>query len=698
MADDLYQAAGIQPQEPDLYKAMGGTSVRQGAPNTTNWFEDFLHQATGGLADKAEAALKASGTVSGGVQGPDFGDRYHKTLVNVRKDYRDYEVTNPGWGGAKSAHAAGVIAPMLVAAPEGAAAKTMARAAVRGGATGAGFGAAYGLGSTDDNSLVEDVAATGLGAAAGGAAGASLPVAMGIAKAPFRMAKNAASVFTKPGAEAAAGRVLNDASTGLGTFEKPPLPGMKLTTGQASNDPGLLWLERSVSQASPRGATLTGEALAANNGAVRTGITQLGDPASDASQGMSDALDRAYAARKKANGEIWKQADVSNTGGVSGFQFNNFMKKHVEGLPIPDQDIVPKDVMATIEKMGQAKTQNLSDVQAIRSRLGSMATMAARQGDGNTARVLGNLADKTEEFIDIKAANLGQKLPLYNEARAHTRGMKETFTQPPAIRAALGVDSYGADKVPVSATADHFIKTGKGARETFNSYLNAIGSKDPKTGQVAYDPAGLKAAQDAFTQKFLGQVTNAGTDANGQNLVSPAKMQKFLNDYGHVINSPAFTSAQRDLVKSLAKATQMANRTATARPPGGGSDTFPKLQGDKFIDALVGPGASKLIGIVGRAGGAITGALEEGKMGAAIGFMGGEKAADLVNSLYHAPRDKVISLITEAMHDPQLAKDLMMKASNTNAKLMPPPRRAKIFGVLGAQTAQPAVKAITGAQ
>jgi len=50
------------------------------------------------------------------------------------------------------------------------------------------------------------------------------------------------------------------------------------------------------------------------------------------------------------------------------------------------------------------------------------------------------------------------------------------------------------------------------------------------------------------------------------------------------------------------------------------------------------------------------------------------------------------------MHDPQMAKDLMMKASNTNAKLLPPPRRAKIFGVLGAQAAQPAVNAITAPQ
>lgn len=707
MAEDLFQEAGIQPNPPpqqpptDLLSAMK-TGVRQAPQNNTNWLEDAIHVATGGLSDKAEAALKASGVMSGGVQGDSFSDRYHKTLTNVRGDIEDYEAAHPGWGGAKSAKAAGVVAPMLVAGPEREAAETIGKAALRSGKTGATIGGAYGFGGTNDESLGEDLKATAVGAGVGGVAGTALPVGMGIAKAPFRMTGKALSVFGKDGIETAAGRVLNESKTNGSIFEQPPLPNMQLTTGQATNDPGLLWLERNVSQATPRGATLTGEALAKNNDAIRSTISTLGDTGADASKGMSDALDRVYAARKKAAGDLFKQADLSNTGGMSGFQFNNYMKKYVGGLPVADQAQVPQDVMGIMDKMAAAKTQNLSDVQSVRSMLTSRATAAARGGDANLARILGGLADQAESFIDMKAANLGAKYPLYNQARANYAEMKSTFEKPPAVRAALGVDSYGADKVPVSATADHFIKpnnaNSKGAKEIFNSYLNAIATKDPKTGAVSYDPAGLKAAQDAFAQKFLKQVSNSAQDINGQNIVSPAKMQKFLGDYAHVINSPMFTQPQRDLLGRIAKASQMASRVQNARPPGGGSDTFQKLQGDKFIDALVGPGASKLIGVVGRAGGAITGALEEGKMGAAIGFMGGEKAADLVNSLYHAPKDKVINLVTEAMHDPQLAQDLMMKASNSNAKLLPPPRRAKIMGILGAQASQPVVNALTAPQ
>ena len=146
-------------------------------------------------------------------------------------------------------------------------------------------------------------------------------------------------------------------------------------------------------------------------------------------------------------------------------------------------------------------------MQSVRSMLQSRATMASRQGDGNTARILGGMADQVENFIDMKAANLGDKFPLYNQARAETRDMKQTFSQPPAVRAALGVDSSGAENVPARATADHFITTGKGAPEKFNSYLNAIGTKrSADRGKVGYDPAGLKAARDAFTQEFLGAV------------------------------------------------------------------------------------------------------------------------------------------------------------------------------------------------
>jgi hypothetical protein len=704
MPEDLSQLPGLQNQGPVDLNSLPGimethvgsrdNPLLQGGGKIGAPVLDFLHHATGGLTDKEVAALQAAGIMGGGVKGEDFSGRYHGSLTNLRNNLNEYEGVHPT--AAKGEKAAAVIAPMAIAGPE-VVAKTMAQAAGRSGVAGAGMGAAYGFGGSNDESLSQDLTATGVGGVAGGAAGLALPVGLGIAKAPFRMAKNAASVFRKEGMEVAAGRVLNDADSGLGKFEPAPLPGMKLTTGQVTNDPGLLWLERSVRESSPHGAALSANALADNNGAIRTNIAQIGNSSTDASKAMSDALDAAYTRRQGQNRAAWKTAGVDEMTGIKTQPLKESITDWQNTLPKADRASVPADLLKPLGEFGQE--ENLGEIQALRSRVLAAARTASRAGDGNTARIIGGAADRITNFLDDLpnqtdgGMNVWQQAN-YAAARGDTAEMKKVFKEPPAIRKALGVDSYGADKVPESAMADHFIRTGKGAKEDFNSYLSAISSKDP-TGKTIYDQNGLKAAQDAFTQKFLSQVSNSGMDANGQNLVSPAKMQKFLGDYSHVINSPAFTSDQRDLIGRIAKASQMASRVQNSRPPGGGSDTFQKLQGDKFIDALVGPGASKLIGAAGKLGGAAMGAIEEGKIGAMMGFVAGEKGGEMVNSLYKAPREKVINLITEAMHDPQLAKDLMMKASNTNAKLLPPPRRAKLFGVLGAQSAQPVVNAVT---
>lgn len=708
MAQDLYQAAGLDPAQSqyqvpiDLYAAMGGTQLSAAPPNGTNIFDDFAHQLPG--MDKLDAAAQATGIplVPKGVPGDSWADRYHKDLTNIRANYGDFETVHPEQ--AYGAKAAGVIAPMLMMGPESVAgdvtneAPTMAKAAIKSAKTGAATGSLYGFGGTDDSSLRQDLEATGLGTLAGGGIGVSFPLMMGIAQTPFRLAGKAAAPFTQGGVERTSGRVLSDAASGDDlNFESAPLPGMKLTAGQSSNDPGLLWLERSVAQGSPRGAELTANATAANNSTIREAISDLSPGLSaDPNQAMAAALDKIQARRASDNSALWNAADVSNTGGMSGFQFNNYMKKYISGLPVADQDAIPASVTGLMDKIGQAKTQNLGDVQAVRSRiLGLARAQQGQGGDANVARILGGLADQVDSFIDMKAANLGDTLPAYKTARADTRDMKQTFSTQPAARKFFGTDSYGADRLPVSGTVDNFLHAGTGGPEDLNSYLDMISTKDPKTGAITYDPDGLKAAQDAFAQKFLSTVSNAGVDSNGARLVSPAKMQKFLDDYSHVINSPLFTQPQRDMVASIARATQMASRTATSRPPGGGSDTFPKLQGDKFVDALIGPGAGKLLNTIGTAGGAVAGYMHEGLGAAAVGAFGGEKLSGLLGSLYSAPRDKVVNLITEAMHDPQLAQALMTKSSNTNAKLIPVTTRAKMLGLLGGRAAQPAVQALT---
>lgn len=840
-AQDLYQAAGIQPSgPPDLYALTRGTAVSTAPDNTTNVFDDFLHSATGGLIDKADAAVQATGLLPGGVASdttPSFGDRYHKDLTNIRAKYGDFEAVHPDQ--AYGAKAAGVVAPMLVMGPEAAASKTLAAAAAKSGATGAALGAAYGFGGTDDSSLGQDLAATGVGAAAGGVAGAALPVGLGIAAAPFRMGARAVTAFGKSGVDSSAGRILSGATTSAPKFEPAPLPGMDLTTGQASNDPGLLWLERSTRQATPQGAQLSADATSANNTAIRTGIGQLGNADADAGARMRDAVmaaqqpdssatqvlnlakshlggtgfyDTANAlntVRKGQSAPLYEAA--MNNGPVISDRVNQFVADPIlkqgigQGLQIQRLESLAKGVPFDPKDYGITSFNEAGD--PVISGVPNMRLLdAGKKGldnivEGYRNPITGKLAlDQYGSAVNDVRANYVKALddanPAYKAARAAWSGPSQSLDALNAGRnifnpdseltsqkisslspgdldyhnigvmraiedvannsanggaslnnllakpnvqqkltAAFGspegfqqfrqrsaeilnpqtdigkvtaMNNAGAFSLPTSGVADQFIRTGKGAPEAFQSYLNSIevrpGQAPVTPGATArptitqsgktYDAAGIQAAQDAFSQKFLGTVTNAGTDQTGANLVSPAKMQKFLNDYSHVINSPLFAQPQRDLVGRIARATQMASRSATSQPPGGGSDTFQKLQGDKFIDALVGPGASKLVNIGGTLGGLALGAAH-GPVEAVAGAFGGGKVADMISSLYNAPKAKVINLVTEAMHDPQLAQTLMQKASNGNAKLIAPPTRTKMLGILGAQAAQPAAQAFT---
>lgn len=121
--------------------------------------------------------------------------------------------------------------------------------------------------------------------------------------------------FTEGGQEKIAGKFLGQAATGTPEFAQAPLPGMKLTTGQATNDPGLIWLERAAGSASPAAATASAEATTANNAAIRSGIGQIGDlNQTNASEVMRDRL----AANVDPHGAAQRVgSDLSNTLGVA---------------------------------------------------------------------------------------------------------------------------------------------------------------------------------------------------------------------------------------------------------------------------------------------------------------------------------------------------------------------------------------------
>lgn len=661
-----------------------------------DWLDDALHHATGGLIDKADAlgtTLVGSGISP--TSGLSFWDRYRGNLQSIRNAYGDYAIDNPN--SDMGARAAGVVAPMMIAGPEREAA-SLGQAMFRGARSGATYGAMYGLGSTNDQSLAQDAVATGAGALTGGATGGALPAATSVLlKAPMRAATNVSRPFVQSGVEGIAGRILNDAAdTGPAALQPAPLPGMKPTLGQSTNNAGLQWLERSIAQGSPRGAELAEASRTANNQAVQGAIRQIGNPTSDYNQTISDALDTLYARDKATASNAFKAADLGSKDGLSSFQLNNRVQNYVNGLTTANRKIIDPDLLSTLQEMADNKTRGLDEIQDWRSNLSDAIRSSYRNGQNNKARVLGGIDDVVDGFLQDATPRMGQDIQQWNAARQAWAQFKQKWQTPAPLRNVLGVDRYGADKVPLSATAGQFIRTGTGAPEAFNAYLSAI--SDAK-GNL--DPAASQAARDAFVQRFLDSTQTTALDQTGAPLISRAKTTNFLNDYGHVVNSRLFTPQQRALLGNIQDAVDMSARTMQSKPPGG-SDTFPKLAGQKFMDVLIGPGAVKLVKGTGAVVGAGLGNVVEGGghlggMATLYGMYKGAQADELLNKLYSAPRDKVVNLVTQAMHDPQLAKVLMMKASPANSKIIAPTTRNKILGILGAQAAPAGVAAAQSA-
>lgn len=695
---DLLNAAGVAPQ-------FQGQSVGNAPGNPTSWVEQFAHELTGGLFDKGKALAQAAGLTGGGVNAPTFSDRYHKSLTNARNNYEDYAVANPG--AAYAAKAAGVIAPMFMpelkgaqAVGEGAAA--IGNSAFKSARMGALFGGAYGLGSTNDESLKQDLEATGLGAVTGGALGGALNAGVSLAGVPVAGVSEARRALSPTETPNIASRILNNTTGGkLPNFEPAPLPGMTPTAGQASNDPGLLWLERSMRESSPLHAEMAAKTQTNNNQAITTAIKKVGDTTADANQAMSDAIDRVNLEGKAAYQAAWKKAGIDEATAVPTSPLKQNLTDWYNGLSKSERKVVDPDLFLSngegFNPLGEFGPQeSLKEFQDFRAGLGDQIRAYARSGETNKARILGGAMDHTTDFLENPpdtgfGSSLNrdpEQIANYNAARDATKNYKQTFNTPANVRNVLGVDRFGADKVPVSATADQFIKSGKGGPEALNSYLNTM-KKTDANGAVSYDPEGMQAARDAFAKKFLDYTQTTALDGQGTPLVSRAKTTNFLDDYRHVVNSKLFTEPQRQMFESIQKATDMAARTGQ-RMPGAGSDTFQKLAGDKFLDVMLSPGAGRLVRQGGGAVGGLIGGASGGPVAIAAGIFGGSKGADaLLQKLYAAPRQQAMDLVTAAVHDPDIAKALMMKASPANSKLLKPATRTKMLGILGAQPVAP---------
>lgn len=274
----------------------------------------LAHGATFGLSDEIESGLAAPvqyglDTLTGknnltlsdlvtGKQKPTLGDYYDANLANIRHGQETYAKEHPVLGTAGE-----VLGGALDLNPEAATtalAKGLMPAIRQGAALGAGMGAASGFG--DESGGIENrLKGAALGGATGGIVGGAAPVAIPWALGASRDMMDMVSKAIAPWhgslddfISSTAGRVLNEtAGPGGAHFAEAPLKDMALTTGQASDNPGMLWLERSLEQGSPEGARAAATSRTANNQAITKAIGDIGDLDADAAPAMRNAVVRS---------------------------------------------------------------------------------------------------------------------------------------------------------------------------------------------------------------------------------------------------------------------------------------------------------------------------------------------------------------------------------------------------------------------
>lgn len=672
-----------------------GDALARGLPGVGSYMDEI---AGGALAAPEYIWNKANGKpLTSLITGEDtsWGGLYNKWRDRYLAGERDYQERHPiaNTGGRALGTVAG-IGPTTVATVGGGIRsafsnptwqkraldllKLSGKSAAIGGGVGAvqGFGEGETLGERTDSAVGGGLGGAGLGAVLPPA----LSGAVSLGRTGYRGIRNAVNAFRPQGQREIASKVLREAAGPRGAaFDTPALPGMRPTAGQATNNPGLLWLERSLEQGSPRGAVISREAREANNASVLDAINTLGDATTDSATAMATRIEAADEAGKQAYRAAWRRAGVDeDTTKVLVQPLRKDIAAFRNELPKAYKDIIPADVRNVLSAFKPRET--LKEIQALRSIIGGHAAQMARSGNANGARVLGGLSDRISRYLDDSLNAMGgapvdpTKMAAYDAARQATRTYKETFNQPKEIRNVLGLDRYGSDRIPVSATADQFIRSGKGAPEALESYLRAVGDDAPA----------LQAGRDAFTQRFLRAVEGTEVDAAGRAFVKPASITKFIEDHRHVINSRLFTGQQRAVINRIQIATNMAQRTARAGAKGG-SDTFAKLSGNRFLDYMIGPNASKILPAAASTIGYTTTGPLGGAVGLSLGLAGENTLAGLMS---RAPREAVLNILNEAMADPRLAEALMQPATAGSAARIPASVQAKLYGLLSGTTAE----------
>jgi len=640
-------------------------------PKSENAFHSATRSAVNsfGLLPVDDLASGLAHATANGINGSNknFMQSFDEGVSNAKSQRESNSQAHP------MATTAGSIAGFMggMGSVAGDAPETLLGRSMQAAGIGAGSGAATGAIETPGD-LQQKAEGAIPGAVVGGAIGAVLPPALekviipgasAIYNAPGKIGE-AVSGFVKPrlpqGQEEIAGTLYNNLLQGKEVPDnlQPAIQGLNLTPGEMMQDPNAIGLQRQFETQDPMLANATRERMAGNQQTLRNAVEEIGGDVENPNAQVLSSLRSANQSAKSSNQNLWQNAGIDNANQIPFSDLRAQVKDYYNGLATPEKQYLPKYIQdVATGKYDHVKSVSLPELQAYRSDLSAQSRQsyipANQNYNANRGRILGEVGDilgsaaESPEYIGDATSQ------AYQAARQNTAQMKQTFGQKD-VRNAL----YNQ---PESSVADQFIRSGKGAPEAFQAYLNALKGAPEEVRQSGYE-----AARAALSNKILAEASTSapisevvGENGLTQTALSAAKMRNAINKYQHIINSDVLNDAQRSTLNSVQRSLDMMNSVSAAKMVGN-SNTPADLMGKKWLDVLLGKytsGATKFLPY-------------------------GDKIAD---AAYGSSREKILDLVQQATQDPDFARALQMKARPGNMKFINPISANKLEALLAAE-------------
>jgi len=585
-----------------------------------------------------------------------FGTPYQQGLAEARKFTNDTSEEMPGV--SMAAEAMGGLAPgglIGKAAQFGTAGRVpaLAEKAARGAAMGGAFGAANTAGhnvgmGTMDNFAPDLKTAFLVNAGLGGGipiVGAGLQAGANTGRALVNAFRNAA---TEGGRGAVAGQILKETMGDFtGTPATSPIPGVTLRPAQATGNPGLASLERTLGPAgattaedvvqngmTPRQTGALIEHLVGPDNAART-PTAIVNEASQRGVGTIRALDAALGGRER---ELWQDPALANVT-FHGPTMAQGVARSVAQLPASWRDAItgPNATLGSfLKELGElGPNATIQEVNSVRSRILAAARDAAAGANPDsvkaqaarsmadavinqmeqapafaaaaqpaTTRVVWEPSASIEHFgparrvVDVPATPSGDAArEAYQRARDFTRQYNTTLGFPefdPIFTRNYAGNITGNDEAIFGRFFDPRAGTSAGASRLQDLIDFATANGNPNLANQ------LSGDMQQYLRALVAARGRASTavDAAGRPAVNVRDLAAAGENLGPVVEkTPALAPAASDLTTAVQTA-RLLGRPSSVRSDTG-SPTYDKLKNDQLIAAILGQSGSSALGMLG---------------------------------------------------------------------------------------------------